>query len=292
MDLEYVPPRRRGRVIVLVGVILAAVAGVGAFMVVSNAQQQASQASTPRVTVVVAARAIPARKTIDTADIAVHSVPIDGVPTGGAITDPSVAVGHIAAISILPGQPLTANMFAASTGNGTIAVLSPDETLSPNSPAWRAVALNVPDDRALGGLLVAGQNVDVFVTVPVSVSATISGNEKYVTDRSTKVTYQDVPIIAKNNTYYVVRVTQQVAEEISHLQASGAAAFSFALRPDIDTRVTNTAGLGETTNILIQRYGLPVPEVYPNSTSRVNNPAPGTPAPLPYLALGSPAPTP
>lgn len=292
MELEYRSPRRRGRVIVLLGVILAAAAGTGAFVVVSSAQQQANEAKTPRVAVVVAARAIPARKTIDLADIAVHEIPIDGVPTGGALNDPASAVGHIAAISILPGQALTANMFAASTGNGTIAVLSPDETLTPNSPAWRAVAINVPDDRALGGLLSAGQNVDVFVTVPVSVPAEISGNEKYVADRSTKVTYQDVPILAKNNTYYIIRVTQQVAEEVSHLQASGAASFSLALRPDIDTRVTNTSGLGETTNLLIQRYGMPVPEAYPNGTSKVNNPAPGTPAPLPYLALGSPAPTP
>lgn len=292
MDMDYVPPRRRGRVIVLVGIILAGVAGVGAFMVMNSAQQQASEAHTPRVTVVVASRAIPARKTIDAADIAVHEIPIDGVPSGGAITDPGNAVGHIAAISILPGQPLTANMFAASSGNGTIAVLSPDETLAPNSPAWRAVAINVPDDRALGGLLTAGQNVDVFVTVPVSIPIDTQVDGKYVSDRSTKVTYQDVPIIAKSNTYYIVRVTQQVAEEISHLQASGAASFSFALRPDIDTRITSTAGLGETTNLLIQRYGLPVPESYPNSTSKVNNPAPGSPAPLPYLAIGSPAPTP
>ncbi len=109
-------------------------------------------------------------------------------------------------------------------------------------------------------------------------------------DRSTKVTYQDVPIIAKNTTFYVVRVTQQVAEEIAHLQASGSASFSLALRPDIDTRVTNTAGLGETTNLFIQRYDIPVPEAYPNGTSKVVNPAPGTPAPLPYVALSSPKP--
>jgi Flp pilus assembly protein CpaB len=296
MEMEYVPPRRRGRVIVLLGIILAAAAGMGAFVVVNNAQQAASQATVPRVSVVVASRNIPARKTIDSGDLTVRDVPADGVPTGGAISDPISVVGHIAAISILPGQPLTTGMLATSTGNGTIAVLSPDETVSPNSPAWRAVAISVPDDRALGGLLTAGQNVDVFVTVPVSVSAEVQTDSKsdtnYIADRSTKVTYQDVPIIAKNNTYYIVRVTQQVAEEISHLQASGSASFSFALRPDIDTRITNTAGLGETTNLLIQRYGIPVPEAYPNGTSKVNNPPAGTPAPLPYLAIGSPAPAP
>ena len=289
--MEYMPPRRRGRIIVLLGIILAGAAGAGAFIVVNSAQQQASEANTPRVAVVVAARAIPARKTIEVADVAVHQVPIDAVSGSGALTDPGLAVGHIAAITILPGQPLTSNMFAASTGDGTIAVLSPDETISPDSPAWRAVAISVPDDRALGGMLVAGQSVDVFVTVPVNVDLTAAGNSKYVADRSTKVTYQDVPIIAKNATYYIVRVTQQVAEEISHLQASGAASFSFALRPEIDTRITNTAGLGETTNLLIQRYGIPVPEAYPNGTSKVNNPAPGTPAPLPYIAVASPAPT-
>ena len=292
MEMEYVPPPRRGQITIVIGVILAVVAGGAAYVVVSSAQQQASVANMPRVSVVVAARVIPARKTIDPGDVVLHQVPADALPASGAITDPSLAIGHISAISVLAGQPITANMFAASTANGLVAVLGPDETVAPNSPAWRAVSLNVPDDRALGGLLGAGQTVDIFVTVPVSVPAEVDGNEKYVADRSTKVTYQDVPIIAKNTTFYVVRVTQQVAEEIAHLQASGSASFSLALRPDIDTRVTNTAGLGETTNLFIQRYDIPVPEAYPNGTSKVVNPAPGTPAPLPYVALSSPKPTP
>jgi Flp pilus assembly protein CpaB len=292
MELEYVPPRRRGRVIVLLGIILAGAAGIGAFVVVNNAQQAASNATVTRVAVVVAARNIPARKTIDQADLALREVAVDSIPAGGALADPAVAVGHIAAITILPGQAVTSTMFASTTGSGTVAVLGPDETIAPNSPAWRAVAINVPDDRALGGLLAPGQNVDIFITVPVSITADTAAAEKYVTDRSTKITYQDVPIIAKNTTFYVIRVTQQVAEEIAHFQASGSAAFSLALRPDIDTRVTNTAGLGETTNLLIQRYGIPVPEAFPNSTSKITNPVPGSPAPLPYAAIASPEPSP
>ncbi len=292
MEMEYVPTRRRGRAIVLLGVILAASAGAGAFVVVNNAQQTAEQASTPRISVLVAARPIPARKTIDAGDITVRQVPVDGIAAGTAIEDPALVVGRVAAVSIPPGQPLTANLFATSLGNGGVAVLTPDETVAPDSPAWRAVAINVPDDRALGGLLEVGQTVDVFVTVAVSVSPELPASSKYYTDRSTKIAYQGVPIIAKKASYYVVRVTQQVAEEISHLQASGSASFSFALRPDIDTRITSTAGLGETTNLLIQRYGIPVPEQYPDKTSKINNPAPGSPPPLPYLAIGSPAPSP
>lgn len=294
MEMEYVPPRRRARLILLLGVVLAIGAGASAFILLKQAESNSNRANTPRLAIVVAAHAIPARKTIDTGDIAVHEVSSDAIPAGSAITDPAGVIGRVAAVTILEGQPITSNLFASSTGNGSVAVLGPDETVTANSPAWRAVALNVPDDRALGGLLEPGQTVDVFVTVPVSVpqEVTESGTSAttYYADRSTKVLYQGVPIIAKNESFYVVKVTQQVAEEIAHLEASGAAAFSFALRPDIDTRVTETNKLGETTNMIIQRYDLPVPEEYPDKTAKVNNPPVGNPAPLPYIAASSAAP--
>jgi Flp pilus assembly protein CpaB len=300
MEMEYVPPKPRGRLIILIGVILAIGAGGAAFIMLSQAQQQASLGNTPRIAVVVAAHNIPARKTIENGDVAIRQVPVEGVPASGAITDSAFAIGHVAAVPILEGQPITANLFASSSGNGLIAVLGPEETIAPDSPVWRAVAINVPDDRALGGLLEAGQTVDIFATVPVTpdlgttagatTGTATSVTPKYYADRATKVTYQDVPILAKSNTFYIVKVTQAVAEEIAHLEASGDASFSFALRPDIDNRVTNAAGLGETTNLIIERYGIPIPEPYPNSSSKITNPVAGTPAPLPYVAVGSPAP--
>jgi Flp pilus assembly protein CpaB len=303
MEMEYVPPKPRGRLIILIGVILAIGAGGGAFIMLSQAQQEASNGNTPRIAVVVAAHTIPARKTIENSDIAVHEVSVDAVPVGGAIMDPSAAIGHVAAVPILEGQPITPNLFASSSGSGLIAVLGPEETIGPDSPFWRAVALNVPDDRALGGLLEAGQTVDVFVTVsitippeavaaPGTISKPTSSPDLYYADRSTKVTYQDVPILAKTGSFYVVKVTQAVAEEIAHLEASGSASFSFALRPDIDNRVTDASGLGQTTNLIIERYGMPIPEQYPNASSVINNPVAGTPGPLPYVAVGSPAPSP
>ena len=230
MEMEYVPPPRRGRITIVIGVILAVVAGGAAYVVVSSAQQQASVANTPRVSVVVAARVIPARKTIDPGDVVLHQVPADALPASGAITDPSLERRHLS--HLRPRRTADHGEHVRGVhGERARGQSGPDETVAPDLPAWRAVSLNVPDDRALGGLLGAGQTVDIFVTVPVSIPAEATGNEKYVADRSTKVTYQDVPIIAKNTTFYVVRVTQQVAEEIAHLQASGSASFSLARGP-------------------------------------------------------------
>ena len=92
----------------------------------------------------------------------------------------------------------------------------------------RAIAITVPDDLALGGMLVPGQTVDVFVTAVVNIN---DPTGKYVVDRSTKITYQDVVILARTGSFYVIRATLPVAEELAHLQATGSATFSFALRP-------------------------------------------------------------
>jgi hypothetical protein len=72
-----------------------------------------------------------------------------------------------------------------------------------------------------------------------------------------------VPILKKNGTMYIIRVDAKTAEEISHLQASGNATFSFALRGEGDSRPVATEEFGETTNRIIEQYGLPIPEVYP-----------------------------
>ena len=65
-----------------------------------------------------------------------------------------------------------------------------------------------------------------------------------------------------------MKVPAAIAEEISHLQASGAAAFSLALRPPTDDRPVDASRLGETTNLIIQRYGLPIPSPFPAGRGR------------------------
>ncbi len=276
MEIEFHDDRRRARFIVVIGVILALVAGGGAFFIISQAQQQARQATQPMTQAVVAVAAIPAREPIKSADVTIREVALDPANANGVATDVNEVVGRVPAVTILQGQIVTSNMLASTTQGGQFSILQPEETVAPDSEAWRAVSVTVPDDLAVGGLLVVGQSVDVFVTTVVSVPQDLAETGKYISERSTKVTYQDVPILARNDAFYVVRVSLAIAEEIAHLQAAGAT-FSLALRPDADTREANTSGLGETTNRIIEKYGLPIPEPI-DATSRPRSAAP-TPRP-------------
>ena len=84
----------------------------------------------------------------------------------------------------------------------------------------------------------------------------------------------------------MIKVTEPVAEEIAQLMASGTASFSMALRPDADTRLVDVSQLGETTNLIIERYGLPIPQTYPAGKGVTTGPAP---TPFPTPAPGSSA---
>ena len=104
-------------------------------------------------------------------------------------------------------------------------------------------------------------------------------------------------ILAKAGQFYILKAPIDVAEEISHLQASGTSSFSLALRPDADTRQVDASTLGTTTNEVIVRYGLPIPVVYPPFRGPLPTPAPtpeATPGPTPTATPpdSSPSPSP
>ena len=265
-ELEFGDHGRRGKWIIIVGVILALAAGGGGFYLLTQAQQQAASQGLPMVAVVVAAREIPARKPIEAGDVVLRTVPQD-VTNAAAYTTIAEVVGRVSGVTVPTGQLVTKNLLASTAAGGQFSILGPDASIAPDSPNLRAVSLNVPDDRAVGGLIQPGQTVDVFVTVTVNVPQEVALAGKLYTDKSTKLTYQDVPILARSGTFYIVRVTETMAEQISHLQASGTATFSLALRPPEDTRTVDTATLGETTNRIIDEYDLPIPETYPRSGS-------------------------
>ena len=275
MEIEYKDDRRKGRFVMVAGVILALVAGGIAYYTINRAQVQAGQGSVALVPVVVAMVELPPRQPITAEQVTIRNVPIDATNAVGVVDNAEAVVGRSPVVPILVGQLVTSNLLATSSeGGGAFSILGPDEAVGPDSEAWRAIALTVPDDLALGGLLRPGDPVDVFVTAVVAVS---DPTGRYVPDRSTKITYQDIVILARKDAFYVIRAPLEIAEEIAHLQATGAATFSFALRPLEDQRQVDTTDLGETTDRIIERYGLPIPEaVTPGFTSQ---PPRATPAP-------------
>ena len=270
--------------------ILAVVAGGAAFYLVNQANQQAGQATLQKTPIVVAVRAIPARQAIVAEDVAIRDVPLDPTNENGVVTDPAQVIGRIPAVTILQDQLVTQNMLASSQAGDEFSILGPDETVGPDSEAWRAVSITVPDDLAVGGILKSGETVDVFVTAVVNVPADIALQGKYTTDRSTKIVYQNVLILARKDQFYIVKAPIGMAEELAHLQAVGTATMSMVLRPDTDARPVDATTLGETTNRIIQKYGLPIPQNYPASNGQVPAQVPVA-SPTPFPAPTAPAPS-
>jgi Flp pilus assembly protein CpaB len=293
MEMEYKDPSKRGKFIVLIGIVLAVAAGGAAFYLINQAQQQAGQGPIQKVSVVVAARPIAARKPIETEDIVVRQVPIDATNSAAiAISSPDQVIGHVLAVSVFQDQMLTVNMLASTATGGQFSILDPGETVAPDSEIWRAVSITVADNLAVGGLIQPGMTVDIIATATVNVPQDLLDSGKYYTDKSTKIMYQNMVILAKGAGFYILKATLPVAEEITHLQAAGNATFAMLLRPEADTRTVDATRLGETTNRIIAKYGLPVPEVYPPGKGPLPTPLP-TPSitPAPTVAPGSPAPS-
>jgi Flp pilus assembly protein CpaB len=291
MDLEFKDNSRRGRYIIVLGVILAIAAGGGAFYAITQAQQEAALQPTQKVMMVVAAKTIDARQPIAASDVELREIPAV-IAGSGTFDDVSKVIKRVSAVTILAGQPITANLLASTVEGGQFSILRPEETVAPDSPFWRAIAITVAPDLAVGGLVKPGMTVDIFVTATVEAPASLEATGKYITDKTTKIAYQDVEILDRETDYYIVRMPLAQAEEIAHLQATGAVSFTLALRPPEDTRLADARTLGETTNLIIARYGLPYPQpLSPGLTSTVTRPS-STPSPSSVTSVqGSPAPS-
>ena len=294
MEMEYKDTNRRGKFVIIVGVVLAVVAGGAAFYLIQQAQQTAGQGEAVLVDVVVAAQVIPARTPIQPGAVEVKKVPLDESTQVGIVTDPKELTGKVLAISVAKGQPIYSNMLATSVGTSGFSILGPEETVAPDSEAWRAISITIPDERAVAGLLTPGQSIDIFMTATMTVPADAQPVGVFYSDMVTKITYQDVVILGRAGTQYIIKASLPVAEEINHLLATGTVQFSAALRPDQDVRYVDVSKLGETTNRILQKYGLPFPALYPAPSARIPTQGPivfPTPPPTPAPApSGSPAP--
>ena len=300
MEMEFKDNSRRRTLVLVVGVLLAIAAGAAAFAL-SSQSEAPPESLLPTREIVVAARPIAARQAIEALDVIRRNVPIDPT-TDSAVTDPDEVVGEISAVNILQFQPITTNLLASGTSLGAVDILKPGETVAPDSPILRAVSLSVPPDRAVGGLIGAGQRVDLLATWPIAVDIPVdeltgevpadpeTGEPfAYVGGPSTKPMWLDVEIINKNpeSSLYIFRMEMQEAEEVAHAQNQGAA-FTILLRPDEDNRDIDRSFLGTTTDRILERYNFAIPE----SINGLLYPQPAAfPSPFPAEPYLSPAPS-
>jgi Flp pilus assembly protein CpaB len=282
MEVEFKETGRRRRLLLIVGFVLALAAGAAAFYLSSQGTVEAAEV--PMRTVIVAAKEIPARTVIETAHLTQREVP-DDPSIAQAVTDPNVVVGRLTGVSIYADQPITPNLLATNAAGAKFSILSPTETIAPDSPLWRAVSVTVPKDRAVGGLVEVTQHVDLFATVDFKVQAIDEGGglqelpteDLQVSGRSTKMTWTDVELIAKDDAsdIYVFKVDLHEAEEIHHLQAVDGSAFGIALRPDGDNREIDISKYGETNDRIIEEYNFPVPKIIDLGEYPETSPEPG-----------------
>ena len=252
--------RRRARLILIVGVALALVAGVGTFVYASGAKSD-QPVAVPTVAVLVAAREIPAKTTLTSADVKLQEFNVDAKPAA-AMTKADDALGKITIQSISVGEPILPTKFADPKNPSFVVMpasfIGPDGAPVANSPNFRAMSITVPDANAVGGSVLVGDLVDLMFTAQFDPQAKLQRPTPQQTlDFSTKIILERVPILARLASVYTVRVDALTAERIAYLQSAGGQ-LAFLLRAPKDERASGSTGA--TFGDIYTNFRLKIPE--------------------------------
>jgi len=252
--------RRRARLILIVGVALALVAGVGTFVYASGAKSD-QPVAVPTVAVLVAAREIPAKTTLTTADVKLQEFNLDAKPAA-AMSDAAEALGKITVQSISVGEPILPSKFSDPKLPGFVVMpasfIGPDGAPVVNSPNFRAMSITVPDQNAVGGTILAGDIVDMVFTLQFDPQTKLRQPQPQQTvDFAAKIILERLPILARLASVYTIRVDALTAERIAYLQSSGGQ-IAFLLRAPKDERASGSTGA--TFRDIYTNFRIPIPE--------------------------------
>lgn len=274
MELEYSDRNsRRSKVYIAVGIIVALIVGGVVFVALQASDLVGGNEPAEMRTVVVAVREIPGRKPIEEGDVTTREVPADAT-NEAAFARIDEVLGRVSGVPISTGQLVSRNLLASTTEGQTFSIIAPGEEYDPAGPDLRAVSINVPDAQAVAGTLVAGQRVDLLVTMPINPLIGQTPEEADTTTAdllpgpSTKVTLQQLTILSRNGTIYILRSDLATAEKITELTAAGGV-FSMVLRPDQDDRTASTEG--STLDSLIEEFGFPLPKPFDTTQDQAAN---------------------
>lgn len=251
--------RRRARLVLIVGLLIAVLAGVGTFVLSSGSKAEAPP-PVETTDVLVASHDIPQRTALTAADLKVQKYPVDIAPAA-ALKKPEEVIGKIVQVSISAGEPILPTKFAAA-GAATFTVFPPNaqpvagQPIAAGTPDYRAMSITVADANAAGGAVQVGDVVDVLFTFQFDPSKFLTGNDpNRIPDFSSKIVLQNVAIIARAAAVYTIRTDAQTAEKISYLSSAGGQ-MQFLLRAAQDQRQAATSG---ATFGDVFKFGIKVP---------------------------------
>jgi Flp pilus assembly protein CpaB len=254
--------KRRARLILIIGIVLALFAGAGTFFYASTAQT-ATPAVIQTTPVLVASREIPAKTTLTAADLKVQEFNVDAKPAA-ALVKPEDAIGKVTIQAISIGEPLMPTKFSDPKNPAFVVIpasfIGPDGAPKSDSPNFRAQSITVPDANAVGGAVQPGDIVDLVFALNFDPAKFLkSPKPEQTADFSAKIILERVTILARLASVYTIRVDATTAERLAYLQASGGQ-LSFLLRAPKDERAAGTTG---TTFGGVQRaFNLPIPEKF------------------------------
>jgi Flp pilus assembly protein CpaB len=253
--------RRRARLVLIVGILLAVLGGAGAFVLSSSSGSKVPIAP-PVVTtgVVVAARDLPPRTALTAADIRVAQYPTDIAPAT-ALAKAEDVVGKVAQQTITAGEPILPNKLGAAGVAWTVfppnALPAPGQPIPAGTPDYRVWILTVPDGNAAGGVVQVGDYVDLMLTWTIDAGKfTGPADPNRLADVLTKITLQNIQILARAGAAYTIRTDAQTAEQLGYLQAAGVQ-MTFLLRQAQDQRTVVTQG--GTFGPVYKRFNFPIP---------------------------------
>ncbi len=254
--------RRGGRIFIILGIVLAFIAGIGVFIVLVTAEPQPVEVPTTKL--VVAFQQVPSRSEISADQVGQVDWP-QRIPTPiGAFAEPVDVVGKLALVPIYPGQPIIDEMIISKESNearhsNAALILEPGQV---------AVALGVSLDSSVADAIQAGDRVDLIVTYGTQVEASSVSGEQYVV---TQTTLQNVLILqvgpwpqeggetadgAGNVGILTVQLPEQDALALKHIEGT-AQSYALALRAANDDQIFTTEPV--TLEYLNKRFNFNIP---------------------------------
>jgi Flp pilus assembly protein CpaB len=194
--------KRSNRLILLIGVLLAAVAFVGVIMISSpSGSAQATPTPLPTTAKVVEAKLdIPAGTKLSAAMLTVAEVPIAAFTTD-SIPDPGLAIGKRVFRAVSAGEQIGFSYFTESGAAVNVTDSIPK--------GLRAMAVQVDQVTGVGTLIHTGDSVDVIVSVAIQLTGVDPANKANTINLGTPQT--SVKLILQNLTVIGTELPPPVA---------------------------------------------------------------------------------